>query len=143
MLNYIHSVNIRKIVVKIQKIKCLMMHFDPETRVFVLSNWHKIQLCDKFSSVIFICLTPFSQLQFGLIGCMILIKKYLSLTTAAMRMGERHFYSDHVHGFWERKNASLGNSILNHLGHVSLASWIFSKSLPVVGVLEIWKSRKY
>ena len=27
------------------------MHFDPEARVFALSNWHKIQLCDKFSSV--------------------------------------------------------------------------------------------
>ena len=24
------------------------MHFNPETRVFVLSNWHKIQLCDNF-----------------------------------------------------------------------------------------------
>ena len=32
------------------------MHFDPDARVFVLSNCHKIQLCDKFSSVIFICL---------------------------------------------------------------------------------------
>ena len=40
----------------------LMMPFDPDARAFVLSNWHKIQLSDKFSSVIFICLTPFSQL---------------------------------------------------------------------------------
>ena len=60
------------------------MHFVPDARVFVLSNWHKIQLCDKFSSVIFICLTLFSQLQLGLIGCMISVKGYVSLTTAAM-----------------------------------------------------------
>ena len=32
------------------------MHFDPDARVFVLSNWHKIHLCDKFSSLIFIFL---------------------------------------------------------------------------------------
>ena len=79
------------------KKKCLM-HFDPETGVFVLSNWHKIQLCYKFSSAIFICLTPFSQLNFGLIGCMILMKQYVSLATAAIKMGERHFYSDHSNG---------------------------------------------
>ena len=71
------------------------MHFDPDARVFVLSNWHKIQLCDKFSSVIFICLTPFSELWFGLIGCMIFMKEYVSLTIAAMKMGKRHFYSYH------------------------------------------------
>ena len=71
------------------------MHFDPDARVFVLSNWPKIQLCDKFSSIIFICLTPFPQLKFGLIGCMILMKEYVSLTTAAMKMGKRHYYSDH------------------------------------------------
>ena len=40
--------------------KCLM-HFDPDARVFVLSNQHKTQPCDKFSSVICNCLTPFSQ----------------------------------------------------------------------------------
>ena len=54
------------------------MYFDPDAKVFVVSNWHKIQLFDKSSSVIFFCLTPFSQLQFGLIGCMILMKKYVS-----------------------------------------------------------------
>ena len=67
------------------------MHFDPDARVFVLSNGRKIQLCDKFSSVIFICLIPFSQLQFELIGCMILMKEYVSLTTAGINMGKRHF----------------------------------------------------
>ena len=71
------------------------MHFDPNARVFALSNWHKIQLFDKFSSVIFICLTLFSKLQFGLIGSIILMKEYVSLTTAAMKMRKRHFYSDH------------------------------------------------
>ena len=36
--------------------KCLM-HFDPACRVFALFD-----TSDKFSSVIFICLIPFSQL---------------------------------------------------------------------------------
>ena len=74
------------------------MHFDPDARVLVLSNWQKIQLCDKFSSVFLICLTPFSQLKFGLIGCMMLMREYVSLTTAAMKMGKRHFYGDHSNG---------------------------------------------
>ena len=55
------------------------------------------------SLVIIICLTPFSQLQFGLIGCMILIREYVSLTTAAMKMGKRHFYSGHSNGYWDEK----------------------------------------
>ena len=65
------------------------MHFDPDARVFV---------------------------QFGLLDCMILMKEYVSLTTAAMKMGKRDFY---------RKDASLGNSMLNYPGHVTLTSWIF------------------
>ena len=40
-----HSADIWLIVGKIKK--CLL-HFDPDARVFVLSNWHKIQLCDIF-----------------------------------------------------------------------------------------------
>ena len=32
------------------KIKKCFMHFDPDARAFVLSNWHKIQLCDNFFS---------------------------------------------------------------------------------------------
>ena len=43
-------------------------------------------------------MTPFSQLWLGLIDCMILMKEYVSLTTAAMKMGKRHFYSDHSNG---------------------------------------------
>ena len=76
------------------KKQCLM-HFDPDSRIFVLSKWHKIQLCVKFSSVIFIYLTPFSQLKVGLIGCMILMKDYVCLPTAAMKMVKIYFYSDH------------------------------------------------
>ena len=72
---------------KYPKKECLM-HFDPDARVFVLSYWHKIQLCDKFSSVTFISLASFSQLQFELIGCMILMKEYVSLTIVAMKMGK-------------------------------------------------------
>ena len=56
---------------------------------------------DKCSSVIFICLTLIqfdSQLQFGVIDCMILMKKYVSLTTASMKMGKRDFHSDHSNG---------------------------------------------
>ena len=90
MLNKSHPLSRYKENSSKNKKKCLM-HFDPDARVFVLSNWHKIQLCDKFSSVIFICLTPFSQLMFGLIGYMILMKEFVSLTTAAMKMGKRHF----------------------------------------------------
>ena len=40
--------------------KCLM-HFEPDARVFVLNKWYKIELCNKFSSVFFICLTLFSH----------------------------------------------------------------------------------
>ena len=67
------------------------MHFESDARVFVLTSWHKKQLCDKFSLVIFICLTQFSQLQFVLIGCMILMIEYVSLTTATMKMGNYIF----------------------------------------------------
>ena len=70
------------------------MHSDPEARIFVVRYWHKIQICDKFSLEILVSLAPFSQLQFGLIGCMILIKEYVSLITAAMKMVKRQFYSD-------------------------------------------------
>ena len=74
------------------------MDFDPDAEVFVLSNWHKIQLYDKFFSVTFICLTPFFQLSFEQMDCMILMKKYVFVTIAAMKMGKRHFYSDHSNG---------------------------------------------
>ena len=74
------------------------MHFDPDARVFVFSNWFKIQTYNKFSSVIFTCLTLFYQLQFGLIDCMIQMKEYVSLTTVAMKMGKKHFYTDHSKG---------------------------------------------
>ena len=74
------------------------MHFDPDARVFVLSNWHKIQLLWQIFFSNIICLTPFSQLSLGLIYCMILLKEYVSLTTAAMKMGERDFYSDYSSG---------------------------------------------
>ena len=74
------------------------MHFDSDARVFVLSNWHKIQLLLQILFSNPICLTPFSQLWLGLIDCMILMKEYVSQTTAAMKMGKRDFYSDHSNG---------------------------------------------
>ena len=93
MLNKLHPLSRYKTNSDKSKEKCLM-HFDPDPKVFALSIWQKIQLCDKFSSVICICLTPFSQSWFGLIGCMILMKGYVSLITAAMKMGKIHFCSD-------------------------------------------------
>ena len=42
-----------------------------------------------------------------------------------------------------RKNSSLGDSMLKHPGYATLTSWIFLKLLPVVGIIEIWKSWKY
>ena len=41
------------------------------------------------------------------------------------------------------KDTSLGNSMINHPGHVTLTSWISLKFLPMVGIIEIWKSWKY
>ena len=70
------------------------MHFDPDARVFVLSNWHKIQLLWQIFFSNLICLTPFSQLWLGLIDCMILMKEYVSLATAAMKMGKSGHYSN-------------------------------------------------
>ena len=46
------------------------------------------------------------------------MKKSFSLTTAAMKMSKRHFYSD----------ALLSNSMLNHTEHVTLTSWIMNPS---------------
>ena len=34
---------------------------------------------------------------------MILMKEYVSLITAAMRMGKRHFYKDHSNGCYKEK----------------------------------------
>ena len=74
-----------------KNLKKSLMHFDPDSRIFVLSNCNKIQLCDKFSSIILICSTRFPQLLFGRIGRMILMKEYVCLTTTAIKMGKKHF----------------------------------------------------
>ena len=58
----------------------------------------KILLCDNFSSALFIYLAPFSE---GLIGCMILIKEFVSLITVAIEIGKRYFFQ------WSMKNALL------------------------------------
>ena len=60
------------------------------------------------------------------------MKEYVSLTFAVMKMGERQFCKGSYQRFLRGKNASLGNSIINHPGHVTLTSWIF--------YIEIWKS---
>ena len=61
MLNQSHPLSRYKANSDKNKKKSLI-YFEPDARVFSLSNWHKIQLCDKFSSVVFICLPPFLQL---------------------------------------------------------------------------------
>ena len=104
----------------------MLMHFDPDTRVFVLGNWHKIQRCDKFSSVILICLTPFSQFKFGLIGYMILMKECVSLKAAAIKIGK--IFTVIIAMVAKGKNASLVNSMLNHPGHVTLTLYFFKIS---------------
>ena len=55
-------------------------------------------------------------------------------------MGKRHFTVVIVMVAKRKKNASLGNSMLNHKGHFNLTSWIFLRFLPVVGTIEIRKS---
>ena len=76
------------------------MRFDPDARFFALSHWHKIQICDKFSSVIFICVT-FDSI-FSIIVWTDRLhdfdEEYVSLTTAAMKMGKKYFYNDHSNG---------------------------------------------
>ena len=72
---------------------------------------------------------------------MILMKEYVSLTTAAMKMGTIFIVC--IATVAKRKNASLGNSMLNHPGHVTLTLIFFLKFLPVVGIIETWQSQKY
>ena len=60
-----------------------LMHFDPDARVFILSNWNKIQLLWQIFFSNLLCLTPFSQLQLGLIDCVISIKEYVSLPSGS------------------------------------------------------------
>ena len=66
---------------------------------------------------------------------MIMMKEYISLTTAAMQM--RIIFTVIIATVAKRKNASLGNSMLNNSGHVTFTSWIFLKFLQVVGIIEI------
>ena len=66
---------------------------------------------------------------------MILMKEYVSLTNAAMKMGK--ISTVIISTFANRKNASLGNSILIHPEHVTFTLRTFLKFLPVVGIIEI------
>ena len=58
---------------------------------------------------------------------MILTEEYVSLTTAAM-------ITVIIAKVAKKKNSSMDNSMLNHLGHVTLTSWIF---------FEVFTSVKY
>ena len=66
---------------------------------------------------------------------MILMKEYVSLKTAAIKMGK--IFTEIIATVAKRKNASLGNSMLNHPGHVTLIFWNFLNFLPVLGIIEI------
>ena len=66
---------------------------------------------------------------------MILMKECVSLTTAAMKMNK--IFTVTIATVAKRKNASLGNSMLNHPGHITLTSWVFLKFLPMVGIIEM------
>ena len=66
---------------------------------------------------------------------MILMKEYVSLKTAAIKMGK--IFTEIIATVAKRKNASLGNSMLNHPGHVNLIFWNFLNFLPVLGIIEI------
>ena len=68
---------------------------------------------------------------------MILMKEYVSLTTAAVKMGKKLTVIITTVPKRKKKNASLGNSMLNYPGHVTFTLWIFLKFLPVVGIIEI------
>ena len=80
------------------------MHFDPDPET--LLGFLSLAIDTRYNFVtnfLQLCLSvylwsPFSQLWFGLIGCMILMKQYVYLRTIAMKMGKRHFYSDHSNG---------------------------------------------
>ena len=64
---------------------------------------------------------------------MILMKEYVFLTTAALKMDKKHFYSDHSNGCEEDKIPHWVIPI--HRGHGTLTSWIFKNFLPVVGII--------
>ena len=59
----------------------------------------------------------------------------MTTTAVAVKMGKIDFYS-----LLRGKNASLGNSILNHSGHITKILIDFSEILLVKGIIEIWKS---
>ena len=77
------------------------MHFGPAAMVLAMGR--KVHFCANFFSVVFFCLTPFPQGYFGLIGVIIVMKEFVSLTTLAMEIGKRHFFSYHSNGCSELK----------------------------------------
>ena len=60
------------------------------------------------------------------------MKEYASLTTAPVKKG--NIFTVIIATVAKKKNASLGNSMLNHLGHVTLTLWTF---------FEIFTSDRY
>ena len=71
-----------------------LMHFDPAARIFVLSNWAKdTTLWQFFFGTLYLFDSIFSG-KVWLIGCMILMEKFVSLITAAIEVGKRHFFNN-------------------------------------------------
>ena len=88
-----HSADIWLIVGKIKEnVCCILILMLGSLSLAIDTRYNFVTF---FFSVIFIFLTPFSQLWFGIIGGIILMKEYVSLRTAAMIMAKRNFYSDH------------------------------------------------
>ena len=63
------------------------------------------------------------------------MKQYVSLKTAAMKMG-KNIFTAIIAMVAKRKKFFM----LIYPGHVTLTSWIFFKILPVVCIIEILKS---
>ena len=96
MLNRSHALSRYKTNGSKNKKKCLI-HFDSDARVFVHNNWHKIQLYHKFFSNLHLFDSFFSIIVWS--NRLHVFDGFdVSVTTAAMKMGKRHFYSDHSNG---------------------------------------------
>ena len=105
----------------------------------------KILLCDNFPSALFISLTPIFQGQFGVIGCMILMKEFVSLTTAAMEIRKRYFFNNHWKILQEQKcfikNMNLTDANYHWKNWVDwiLDTWWNKTLKPQKGIFSVQK----
>ena len=123
MLNKSHTLSRYEKIGGKNKKNCFM-HFDLDARVFVLEHWHKIQLCDNFSSVIVICFISFSQticLNYkatwfwwrNMFPWQLFLWKWVKYIFAVI-----------IAIAAKRENASLGNFMSNQSANVAFKRWI-------------------